>query len=766
MLETIRKKKVLTVGDGDLSLSLALSRAYGDHVDVTASVLESDRREFLRVFPEAPLEELHHRKVPVLHGVDATQLHLRCAYSETEVKRNKTTTTEEETTKIPEAWDLISFHHPHLGTSNLEEDAESKRAILHHRLLCHYLYSAKKISKLVHVCLTGTQPTTWKLLEAAKLQNLTLVKTIPDSKPFANVWMNNIREDGSGDNNQPKREIRNSHKSLPEAAKAEPHFAAPRRYRNGKLGRHSLARYGYRHRRTEGVLFKGSLKDANVSESMHFVFAAANALSNQQENSTHNDIGSDILFSDNKGKVHVCTICNESFDTECALKLHLASPVRPPATSTEVIQSSIVSNGDQHAHLRNESEQNLNVKCPQSSAVEPSRETVQKKHIDESRGTVLIVSSVCHGKRLRWFLQHSKIDNCKFTKRIAESTIQAGLILVNGHVALDSSRILQVQDSVTIVEMNQGETADELNPKETVKTTTVTIQKLVSKNPRVEIVKRSSPSSSLTWLVAAKPSGMRTKGNNISGTLESIVSEQEENDYSCLSSLETSCSGLCVLVVNNDCSEENISVMHTLTVLVHGKLLRDVWFPSRTVSLTLEAKWRQKKKNKKRKHELESLSKPQENERFQNTNTIQKASVSAEIKLEESGTIIEKNSPGHDSNTVGLSTMQIVTREPSSSSICHYFRQEGFPVVGDAFCKQEYLMLKRSIRNRLKNKLCIGCFRVEINIAKAKNDEVEKVTTTTHVVEIPSPKKLSAIFWENFLKEETTRAPPQVDIIS
>ena len=30
MSETV-KKKVLTVGDGDLSLSLALSRAYGEH---------------------------------------------------------------------------------------------------------------------------------------------------------------------------------------------------------------------------------------------------------------------------------------------------------------------------------------------------------------------------------------------------------------------------------------------------------------------------------------------------------------------------------------------------------------------------------------------------------------------------------------------------------------------------------------------------------------------------------------------------------------
>jgi len=750
MLEAV-KKKVLTVGDGDLTLSLALSRAYGDHVDVTASVLEPDRREFLRVFPEAPLEELHHRQVSVLYGVDATQLQSRCAYFEKKLKSNKNF---EKEIKISKAWDLVSFHHPHLGVSNIEDGAESIRAILHHRLLCHYFHSAKQVSKLIHICLTGTQPTTWKLMEAAKLQNLILVKTLPDSKPFANVWMN-IREDGCNDKSI--AEIRSIHEILPELAKVEPHFAAPRRYRNGKLGRHSLARYGYRHRRTEGVMFKGSSKDANVSKSMHFVFANK-CSSDRQDDSIHNAIRSDTC-KDSKGEVYVCAICNELLETECALKKHIASPVRPPV-SPEVNQSSITPDGDQHSHFRNESEQNLNVKCAYPPAVERSRKAVLQHHCDERLGTILIVSNHNHGKRLRWYLHHSKISDYKFTKRLAESTIQAGLVLVNGHVALDSSRILQVQDKVTIMETKEEDTAGKRSPKEKATTRTVMIQKLASKNPQVQIVKRSS-TSSLKWLVALKSSGMRTKGN-IPGTLESIVSEQEEEIYSCVSSLETSCSGLCVLVNTtgneikstsqsyNDCREGNISVMHTLTVLVHGELPKDMWSPSRTVSLTLEAKWRQKKNNKKRKHVPESLSKPQEDKQFRNmTHRV----VSAEIKLKESRTILEKKSPSYNT---GLSTLQVVTPEPSSSSICHYFRQEGFPVVGDSFCKQEYSKLKRSIRNRLKNKLCIGCFSVEIKITEAK-DELKEL------VEIQSPNKLSAIFWEKFLKEEIP-APERMHI--
>jgi len=725
------RKKVLTVGDGDLTLSLALSRAYGEVVDVTASVLESDRHEFLRLFPEAPLEELRHRQVSIIFGVDATQIHSQCAYSEKESKGNK-------------AWDLISFHHPHLGTSNLEEDGESTRAILHHRLLCHYLNSAKQISKSVHVCLAGTQPTTWRLMEAAKLQNLTLVKKLPDSNAFANLWMN-VGEDGY--DNKSISGIRDSHQILPEAAIIEPHFAAPRRYRNGKLGRHSLSRYGYRHRRTEGVMFKGSSKDANVSESVHFVFAD-NCLNDRQEDSTHNPIGSDT-FKD-KGKLHICAICNESFNTEFALKLHIASPVRLPV-SPKGTQSSFLPDADLHSHFKSEAEQNLNTKCDNPPAVESSREVVLKQHYDDRRGTILTVSDVCQGKRLRWFLQHSDIKNCKFTKRLAESAIQAGFVLVNGLVALDSSRILQFQDCVKIIETKQADSVLDHKPNEKGTTRTVRIQTLAPNNPRVEIFKRSS-ASSLSWLVALKPSGMRTKGNFL-GTLESVVSEQEENIYTCISSLETSCSGLCVLVNKStsrsciSCNGKKISVMHTMTVLVHGQLPRDMWFPSRLISLTLEAKWRQKKKNKKRKHVQESLLKPQEEKQFQNA--IQR-SVTAEISLKEAITPTDNGSPNYNG---GLSTLQVVTPEPSSSSICHYFRQEGFPVVGDAFCKQEYLKLKRSIRNRLKNKLCLGCFKVEIKTTEVENELKEMMTTD--VVEIPSPNKLSAVFWESFLKEGT-----------
>ena len=80
----------------------------------------------------------------------------------------------------------------------------------------------------------------------------------------------------------------------------------------------------------------------------------------------------------------------------------------------------------------------------------------------------------------------------KFTKRLAESTIKAGLVLVNGQVALDSSRILKVQDSVTVMDSARGNIADgeckDTNEKGIARA--VTIHKLASNNSRVEIIKR------------------------------------------------------------------------------------------------------------------------------------------------------------------------------------------------------------------------------------------------------------------------------------
>jgi hypothetical protein len=115
-----------------------------------------------------------------------------------------------------------------------------------------------------------------------------------------------------------------------------------------------------------------------------------------------------------------------------------------------------------------------------------------------------------------------------------------------------------------------------------------------------------------------------------------------------------------------------------------------------------------------------------------------------------------------------MTTLQIVTSDPSSGSICHLLRQLGFPVVGDAFSKREYYTLKRSIRNRLKDKLCIGCFKVDIDQRYGDDNETtqrpqqqqqqqqqheHKPASDDEVITITKdiPEKLSALYWERFL---------------
>lgn len=717
MAASSARTKVLTVGDGDLSLSLALSRAYGDHIDLTASVLEADSSEFQRVFPEAPLDELNSRGVAVLCGVDATQLHSRYILP-SRIKRKP--------------WDLVSFHHPHLGISNLEKYDEATRAVFHHRLLCHYLHSAKQISNSVHVCLTGTQPETWKLFDAAKLQNLRLVQTISDTKPFAHVLMDQEKD-------------MDLQQDLPEPSKIEAHFAAPRKYRNGKLGKHFLAKYGYRHRRTEGVLFQGSTKDADVSESMHFVFA-----SDDNDNSSSTDPqNKDTVDSDthtNKTSF-VCPICRESFDSESGLQAHLACPINVSAitgaSKPRIDPNSISENSPTRI-----------VQIPNSNippASEVPREMEVEQSYDENLGIVLRVPSTNNGKRLRWFLQHAKIDNLKFSKRLAENTIQAGLVSVNGEVAVDSSRILQDGDTVTIRQTKGGDTIEGNNSRET---TVSEITKVASKKaPTIEIVQRAHSRCPLQWLVVVKPSGMRTKGN-FPGTLEYTVSEQLGAQHWSLSSLETSCPGLCVMIPaheslpkpSDSCFKDGtlyMSVSHTMTALVHGPLTREMIPFGCPAELELEAKWR----NKKRKHALEEPS--SESQQVGPNDAIKK--VPAMVDLKEYFVESQKKESDSEIQTTALSTVEIATDFPSSSAICRWFREIKKPVVGDSFCKQEYSKLQRSIRNRIKNKLCIGCFRVSIFLIGAPN-----LPKDAPIIELPIPDKLSAKYWERFLSKGST----------
>lgn len=276
---TMAKVRILCVGDGDLTFSLALVRAYGtDQVDVTASTLLSSRDELLETYSnsEAVLEELLDRNVKVLFGVDATQIHSQFAST---------------------TFDAVIFSHPHLGLETLEE-SEAWHAERHRRLLSHYLWSAAQCSRSIHICLCGRQPQTWRLMEAATTR-LQLQGQFQTHLPPSTCWLAN---NNSNNNNLTE---------LP----TQPQYSAPRKYRNGKLGsKHYLGKFGYQHRPTHPI---GGNATVNVESSVHFVFVAT---------TTDDDASSQQASSELQ-----CQICAATFESEGELRQHETAPARPTA---------------------------------------------------------------------------------------------------------------------------------------------------------------------------------------------------------------------------------------------------------------------------------------------------------------------------------------------------------------------------------------------------------------------------------------------------
>ena len=89
---------VLTIGEGDLSYSLALARAFGDAIVLTATTLPpADELAATYERASANIAELQARGATVVHGVDATDI----------------------SAGVQGSFDHVCFLHPHLGLSDL-----------------------------------------------------------------------------------------------------------------------------------------------------------------------------------------------------------------------------------------------------------------------------------------------------------------------------------------------------------------------------------------------------------------------------------------------------------------------------------------------------------------------------------------------------------------------------------------------------------------------------------------------------------------------
>ena len=235
--------KVLTVGDGDFSFSLALKRAYYPseiQLLVSTTLLDTEQ-ELIDTYPTSAENNLKELKsspesCTILYGVDATKLHLNeCLVS----------------SQIQHPFDLILFQHPHLGYDSTlcpEQHCQNHQALLY-----NYFSSAMSLlamtkgnspkTSCIHVGLSRGSAERWKVQETARGLHLILAWGSPfaASRPILPPI-----EERTTNNNQ-------------QASKSK-----------GSRRGHWLGRYGYRHQPT---FPQDTAFETNVSDSLHYFFA-------------------------------------------------------------------------------------------------------------------------------------------------------------------------------------------------------------------------------------------------------------------------------------------------------------------------------------------------------------------------------------------------------------------------------------------------------------------------------------------------------------
>ena len=206
----VEPRRILIVGDGDLSYSLALQRAFGDGIELTATVLPT-AEELAATYTNAAANaaELQECGAAVRYGVDATAL----ATAELRVGASG-------------LYDDIAFNYPHLGDSGLADEAAHARR--HSVLIAHFLHEATALLRpggRAHLTLSGKQRTTWSVEASAVRHGLTLAQAREPTAPAA-FWL--------------------EHERGAAVAPPQPEWAARRKYRSGTLGTvHWLTRRGH-----------------------------------------------------------------------------------------------------------------------------------------------------------------------------------------------------------------------------------------------------------------------------------------------------------------------------------------------------------------------------------------------------------------------------------------------------------------------------------------------------------------------------------------
>jgi len=369
--------RILTVGDGDLSLSLALIRAFGSNICLTASTLLTSSELLTETYGDKARDnvcELFRLGITIKYGIDATKLH--------------------EVLLSEKVFDIVMFHHPHLGDYN-ERDVNVHMQ-RHHVLMAHYFFSAAQIARRIHVCLRETQFSAWQISPIAKMMQLNSRDPIPVSQPIRLVF----HEDKHiWDTPLPPKDV-----------------SVPRRALWSRTSsRHWLIRYGYTPQKTDPRLVD---EYADMSGSYHYCFDST---------------GAPLIDLDYEtGRMHhLCPICRTEFDSREELASHLDAPATPKIGLVLEETSARLGTPAKSPSLDVRGTFDDNATVIHTAVVPPSGE----------------------GIRLRWYIQHFLTDQQR-SKSVCKSLIAKGLVRLNGDRALDTGRILHESDVLEILEPN------------------------------------------------------------------------------------------------------------------------------------------------------------------------------------------------------------------------------------------------------------------------------------------------------------------------
>jgi 23S rRNA-/tRNA-specific pseudouridylate synthase len=336
--------------------------------------------------------------------------------------------------------------------------------------------------------------------------------------------------------------------------------------------------------------------------------------------------------------------------------------------------------------------------------------------------------------RIKWLCRQPSFALSRHikSKKQCEDAIKAGRVFINRTVAMDTGRIVHENDTVTLIE--KFETAYKVGAN--------TCDELQS---GVKIVKQldSDQNGTPSLVVVYKPVGVRCVGQFASDTLEMITQNHHERIFGlantrfrCLSKIDTGCAGLCVINIGDSKTHSYCpwKILYTFTALVHGSPADD-WKAGVYVGVSKSGcrNWKRQK----------TADDPANEMSF--TTTQSRLDLDGALYIQ----CIDTYSIPNDDNS--LSTLMIKSGHDDgrlANTISFTLRKLGHPVVNDRFAKRESSALPRRMKNLLKQKVCIGCYQVDVT---------NEVTKQTYYVSIPPHNRTQCQYWKDQLEHVQIR---------